>query len=93
VAKYRITGQGGTQTLYVRAMDSQGRGVGSAAVEATVHFQTEDVVARGTTDASGSCCLTFKIGSAPPGYTVLIEVRVAHAGRTVTSRASFVVWS
>jgi hypothetical protein len=91
--KYRITGQGGTQTLYVRVVDSQGRGVGNAAVDATVRFQTENVTARGTTDGSGSCCLTFGIGYPPPGYTVMIEVRVTYAGRTVISHASFVVWA
>jgi hypothetical protein len=91
--RYRITGQGGTQTLYVRAVDSQGRGVGNAAVQAIVHFQTENVIAQGVTDGSGSCCLTFSIGFPPPGYRVIIDVRVNHAGRTVTSRASFTVWS
>jgi hypothetical protein len=91
--KYRITGQGGTQTLHVRAVDSQGRWVANAAVQAIVHFPAQGVVARGTTDAAGSCCLTFSIGSAPPGYTVMIEIRVTHAGRTVTTRTSFLVWS
>lgn len=91
--KYRITGQGGTQTLYVRAADVQGRGVGNAAVEATVHYQSENVVVRGTTDGAGSSCLSFNIGYPPPGYTVMIEVRVTYAGQTRTARASFVVWS
>jgi hypothetical protein len=91
--KYRITGQGGTQTLYVRALDNQGRGVSNAAVEATVHYQSENVVVRGTTDGAGSSSLSFNIGYPPPGYTVMIEVRVNYAGRTVISRASFVVWS
>lgn len=91
--KYRITGHGGTQTIYVRTLDSLGRGVGNAAVEASVHFQTGDVVTGGTTDGSGSCSLTFNIGFPPPGYTVMIEVRVTHAGRTVITRTSFIVWS
>jgi hypothetical protein len=93
MVKYRITGQGGTQTLYVRAVDSQGRGVANAGVQAVARFQTENVIARGTTDALGSCCLTFNIAAAPPGYTVMIETQVTHAGRTVTSRASFLIWS
>lgn len=91
--KYRITGQGGTQTLYVRAVDILGRGVANAAVQATVQFQTGPVVVRGTTDGAGSCCLTFNIGYPPPGYTVMIEVQVTQGGRTVSAHTSFMVWS
>ena len=91
--KYRNTGQGGSQTIYVRVVDSLGQGIANAPVQATVHFQTGDVVARGSTDGSGSCSLTFNIGFPPPGYTVMIEVRVTHAGRTVTTHDSFMVWS
>ena len=91
--KRRITGQGGTQTLYVRAQDAQGRGVADATVNAIVHYQSGDVSVPGRTDGAGSCTLTFDIGFPPPGYTVMIEVQVTHGGRTVVARTSFMVWS
>jgi len=90
--RYRGTGQGGNQTVYARAVDSLGRGVSNAPVEATVHFQTGDVLVRGVTDAIGSCSLNFEIGFPQPGYPVMIEVRVVHGGRSVSVHTSFTVW-
>ena len=91
--KYPITGQGGSQTVYVRAIDSNGQGVGNANVAVIVHFRSGDrLFTADPTDASGSSSLTFGIGYQPPGYTVLVEVRVTYSGRTVTSQTSFVPW-
>jgi len=91
--KYPITGQGGYQTVYVRVMDDRGQAVRDAAVEVIVHFRAGDQVFRaGNTDTSGYSSLTFGIGHPPPGYTVIIEVRVTHGRRTATARTSFIPW-
>jgi hypothetical protein len=90
--KYPITGQGGTQTVYVRVTDGWGQGVRDAAVEAIVHFRSGGEVVSGSTDASGGASLNFSIGYPPPGDTLMIEVRVTYAGRTVIGHTSFIVW-
>ena len=90
--KYRTTGQGGTQTVYARVVDSKGHGVGNCRVEVIAHVQPQDVQVPCTTDAEGFCTLSFNIGFPPAGYTVMIEVRATHAGRTMTANTSFLVW-
>ncbi len=91
--KYPITGQGGSQTVYVRATDVWGQGVRDAAVEIIAHFRSGDRALRApSTDASGHSLLTFGIGYPPPGYTVIIEVRVTCSGRTATTQTSFIAW-
>ncbi len=91
--KYPITGQGGSQTVYVWAIDDLGRGVRDAAVETVVHFRGGDQVFRpANTDPSGSSSVTFSIGYPPPGYTVIIDIRVACGGRTARTRTSFIPW-
>jgi len=90
--KYLTTGQGGTQTVYVRVLDSKGSGVGICSVMAIAHVQPQDVQVPCTTDAEGFCSLSFNIGFPPAGYTVMIEVRATHAARTVNASTSFLVW-
>jgi hypothetical protein len=91
--KYPITGQGGSQTVYARVLGSMGQGVPAAQVEVAVHFRAGDQIFRATnTDAAGYSSLTFHIGYPPPGYTVIVDVRVAYAGRMVTTQTSFIPW-
>lgn len=91
--KYPITGQGGYQTVYVRAGDGSGHGVANAIVQVTVHFRAGDrIVPTSNTDSSGNTSVTFGIGYQPPGVTVLAEVRVTAGGRTETGQAQFIPW-
>jgi hypothetical protein len=91
--KYAITGQGGSQTVYVEVTDERGQGVAGAAIEVVVHFRTGNQIhSADVTDASGYSSLTFGIGYPPPGYNVIVEVRATYAGRTETTRTQFVAW-
>jgi hypothetical protein len=91
--RYPITGQGGSQTVYVRVVDERGGGVGGAAVEMVVHFRTGDELhTANRTDASGYTSLSFNIGYPPPGYTVIIDVRATAGGHTETTHTSFIPW-
>nr|MBC7244888.1 hypothetical protein [Chloroflexota bacterium] len=91
--KYPLPWQGGTQTVYVRVMDNWGNGVPNATVAAVVHFRSGDQsFSGGVTDASGYSSFTFGIGNQPAGYTVLIDVHVTYAGRTITAQTSFIPW-
>jgi len=91
--RYPITGQGGSQTIYVRVVDDVGQPVAGVAVEAVVHFRGGDELHRlPSTDATGSTSLTFSIGYPPPGYTVIIDVRATYGGRTASARTSFIPW-
>lgn len=92
--KYPITGQRGFQTVYVRATASNGQGVRDAAVEVIVHgYAGERIFRAANTDAYGCSALNFNIDYAPPGYTVIIEVRVTYAGRMETTQTYFIVWA
>lgn len=91
--KYPITGQGGYQTVYVRAVDAAGQGVAGASVELVVHFRGGDrILTAGDTDILGNNSYTFSIGRQQPGYTVLVEMRVTYAGRMTPGQTSFIVW-
>jgi len=91
--RYPITGQGGSQTVYVRVVDDLGQAVPNAAVEAVVHFRSGDELQRvPSTDGTGCTSLTFGIGYPPPGYTVAIDVRASYDGRTAGTRTSFIPW-
>jgi len=91
--RYPITGQGGSQTVFVRATDEVGQPVPNAAVEVVVHFRGGDQVYQApNTDVTGSTSLTFGIGYPPPGYTVAIDVRASYGGRMVSARTSFIPW-
>jgi hypothetical protein len=91
--RYPITGQGGSQTVYVRVVNERGEGVSGAAVEVVVHFRSGDqLVQANRTDSSGYASLSFNIGYPPPGYTVVIEVRATSGGRTETTHTSFIPW-
>jgi hypothetical protein len=91
--KYAITGQGGSQTVYVQVTDDQGLGLSGAQVQVVVHFHSGDqIFSTAPTDASGSAAVTFNIGYPPPGYTVLLEARASYAGQTETAWASYVPW-
>jgi len=93
--RYPITGQGGSQTVHARVTDGQGRGVGGIMVEFVAHFTTGAQTFRSdSTDASGCTAVTFSIGYPQAGYTVIVEARVNHNGRTFVASppAKFIPW-
>jgi hypothetical protein len=91
--KYPITGQGGYQTVYLRAVDESGHPLQGAKVVAVVHFRDGDRTLLGRdTDADGHSAVSFGIGYPPPGYTVIVGVSVSYAGRTANATTSFIPW-
>jgi hypothetical protein len=91
--KYAITGQGGSQTVYVEVTDDRGRGLAGVEIEVVVSFRSGDKIhSANVTDGSGHSSLTFGIGYPPPGYNVIVEVRATYGGRTEATRTSFIVW-
>jgi hypothetical protein len=91
--KYPITGQGGYQTVYVRATDEWGQPLHGAKVEARVHFRDGVKSLHGDdTGADGHSSLSFGVGHPPPGYTVIIDISVSYGGRTTTAATSFIPW-
>jgi hypothetical protein len=90
--KYPVTGQGGTQTVYVSALSGSAQEIRDAAIEAIVHFREGDQVFHTNTDTGGHASITFGIGQPAPGYTIMIEVRVTYGGRTVTAQTPFIIW-
>jgi len=51
----------------------------------TVHYESGDVVFQGTTDDQGSADISFRIGDAAPGHTVVVDVDVAGQAHCQTS--------
>ncbi|MFA5785462.1 MAG: hypothetical protein WDA71_00510 [Actinomycetota bacterium] len=56
-----------------------------ARVTVTVHYESGDVVFQGTTDDQGSADISFRIGDAAPGHTVVVDVDVAGQAHCQTS--------
>jgi hypothetical protein len=91
--KYAITGQGGSQTVYVQVTDDRAGGLGGAEVQVVVHFYDGDqTFVAAPTDASGTTSVTFNIGYPPPGHRVLVEARATYRGQSETVWVEYIAW-
>jgi len=91
--RYVITGQGGTQTVFVYVNDQQQQPVEGAAVKMVVHYQSDDPHYEfAPTNDSGFTRCSFEILQPSPGQRVVIDVVVTHGGLTATTQTFFLPW-
>ncbi len=91
--RYAITGQHGTQTVFVYVNDQQHRPIRGADVKMVVHYQSGDHrYDFKTTNESGFAKCSFEIQSSPPGQKVVIDVTVTYRDFTSTTQTFFLPW-
>ncbi len=91
--RYAITGQQGTQTVFVYVNDQRHEPLQGAAVAVVIHYQSGDQSCEfDTTNARGFTLCSFDILRPPPGQRVVIDVTVTHSGLTATTQTSFLPW-
>jgi len=76
-------------TVTVKVTDAQGNPVDGAEVTLLLHYKSTDTEYRGQTNASGVAELSFRIGRASKGYTVVGEITVQSAEGSGKSAVSF----
>jgi hypothetical protein len=91
--KYAITGQDGTQTLYVYVTDQWGKGVQGAMASFVAHYSDGDqFFEMPPTDSTGYTSYTFDVGDPLPGYAVVVDVGATFGERSASSQTSFLPW-
>jgi hypothetical protein len=91
--RYVITGQRGTQTVFVYVNDQRQEPVEGAAVGMVVHYQSGDQTCEpDPTNASGFARCSFDIRSSPPGRKVVIDVTATYGEFTGTTQTFFMPW-
>jgi hypothetical protein len=91
--RYPITGQTGTQTVFIYVNDQVGRPTAGATAQVVVHYPQRDQVCRPQpTDSAGFTWCSFDILSPTPGKKVLIDIDVAYGELTATTQISFMPW-
>lgn len=91
--KHPSTGRGGYQTVQVRLIDVDSRGIDGIPIRITVHEREGDrlYVTERTRDG-GYASLTYPIGSPPAGYPILVDGSAYWAGIEVKGRTSYTPW-
>jgi hypothetical protein len=93
VVRYPITGQTGTQTVFIYVNDQEGRPVEGASAQVFVHYPWGDQdCSPAPTDAAGFTRCSFEILSPTPGEQVLIDIELAYDGLRGTTQSSFMPW-
>jgi len=80
---------GGAVTVYVDAQDQLGNPIEGATVNTTWHYKTTTPSQGTVTGSDGIAQVTRSIGSATPGYKVIITCTVSYAGKSKTVSTSF----
>lgn len=93
VVKDEMTGMGGNQTVSLRLLDGEGRGVANVSIKVVVHDRKADrEYFPPATDADGYTACIFPIGNSPSGYTILVDAIAVYQGCDVTARTSYTPW-
>jgi hypothetical protein len=65
------------------------RTAAAATVTTVAHYKTTDTQHSAVADGSGVATIAYRISGASPGFTVVVDVTAAAAGRTATCSTSF----
>lgn len=81
--------QNSTVTAKVQVKDGNGKPVSGAKVMLNLHYKSKDTLYDGITNEDGKASISFKIGRAALGYTVLGDISVSSGDQTSTAQISF----
>ncbi len=91
--RYPVTGQGGSQTVYVQVRDGRGERVSQARVEVVVRFSADQTRRlEGQTGPTGRAALTFEIGNPAPGAVVILDVAARKGAARGATQTLFTSW-
>ena len=91
--KYPVTGQGGSQTVYVQVRDARGERVAQARVELVVRYSAEQTRhLEAQTGLTGRAVLTFDIGYPPPGSPVVLDIVAKKGDARGATQTLFTSW-
>jgi len=76
-------------TVKVHVKDEAGKPVQGAQVTLTLAYKSKDTVYSAVTGSDGIAVLTFKIGRAAKGFTVIGDISVQAGGKTAMAQTSF----
>ncbi len=77
--------QNSTLTVTVKVKDGNGTPISGAKVTLTLHYKSKDTIYEGTTNSNGISNISFKIGRAAKGFTVVGDIFVSYDEKTTTT--------
>jgi hypothetical protein len=91
--RHIVTGQEGSQTVFVYVTDQWQKPVSEANVAITVRYQPETASYEcAPTDDKGFAEYQFDILPAPPGQNVVVDVVATHGSLTSKTQTFFLPW-
>ncbi len=91
--KYPVTGQGGSQTVYVQVRDERGERVPQARVELSVRLSAEQTLRlEAQTSLTGRATLTFEVGHPPAGAPVVLDIVARRGNARGAAQTLFTTW-